>query len=107
VITNRTARVTTGTGWPEAATRLSLPDAWHAQTEWEVDVAYHQGYTDGYAKSCSEIEAALRQMLGGTGARTWKDAVDIHLREVGRKQARDRTDAETRALVRLQAEAVR
>jgi len=28
-----------------------IPRAWHEQTEWEVDLAYEQGYRAGYAQA--------------------------------------------------------
>lgn len=95
----RTARVTTGTGWPGAQTRLSLPDAWHKQTEREVEVAYAQGFADGEAYAHADIERGLTTMVGGPSAKNWKDAVDIHFRELGRKQAREAADAAVRAEV--------
>lgn len=98
----RTLRVTTGTGWPGARPRLSLPDAWHAQTEWEVDVAYHQGFADGEAHAHADIERALTTMVGGPSAKNWKHACEIHEREMSRKLARETADAAVRAEVRAQ-----
>lgn len=44
-------------------TKLSLPAAWHEQTEWEAEFAYHQGYAAGWTAAeqhlADEICAAL------------------------------------------------
>jgi hypothetical protein len=86
-------RVPTGTGWPGArAPHARLADAWHEQTEWEVDAAYHRGFQDGEAYAHTDIERGLTDLLGGPDARNYKHAVEIHERELARKQRREAAD---------------
>lgn len=70
-----------------------MPPAWHEQTEWEAEVAYQQGYADGYAAANAEIVAQLAQSLGGPGTVDYPDGVRRHHLAVSQRAARAAADS--------------
>lgn len=66
--------------------------AWHEQTEWEAELAYHQGYVDGQAAANAEVVAGLTWALGGPDAVNYKDAVRRHHLAVSQREARAEAD---------------
>lgn len=36
---------------------MTRPAAWHAQTEWEAEASYRQGFAAGYARAVADVAA--------------------------------------------------
>lgn len=41
-----------------------VPDAWHAQTEWEVDASYASGFAAGYARAVEDVARQIEEATG-------------------------------------------
>jgi hypothetical protein len=68
-------------------------DRLHELCDWENELSYHDGYVAGYAAANAEMAEAIRFMLGGPTARSWRQAVDQHHWALNARRRRGAADA--------------